>query len=109
VHDADINIISNTITNRRLLSAEFRILYRRDDFQTRRRSFRLQKPHGDPIAISKSIAQICVPGIAIDLVFNNTENTPQDQMSVVGRRATRDRFAEAPEFGNGIAIPPDLD
>src|SRR4029450_4439 len=68
-----------------------------------------QKPHGDPIAISESIAQICVPGIAIDLVFNNTENTPQDQMSVVRRRTTRDRFAEAPEFRNGIAIPPDLD
>jgi hypothetical protein len=104
VYDANVNIVGNAVTDCGRFSAEFRIFDRGQDLEPL-----VQESDSDPIALPEPIPQIAVSGPMADLILNDTQNPPEDQVLGFQRgAASRHRLAIAPKLPDGIAALPDF-
>jgi hypothetical protein len=76
MHDARIDVIRDSVAERRFFVAEFRILDCGHDAELGLIGLRLGVGNGDPIARQKPVAQIAMAGAFVDLIFDDAENAP---------------------------------
>jgi hypothetical protein len=102
VHDANVDVVGDAVTDGGWLSAKFCIFDGRQD-----RKSLVQESDSDPIAVPKPIPQISMPRAVADLVFHDAQNPPEQQVFVFERRpASRDRLSISPKFPNRITALP---
>jgi hypothetical protein len=102
VNDAHLGVFRRSIADCRRPSAELRFFHRR---QYRKALF--QKSDGDPVAIPKPISQIGMARPGPHLIFDNAQDTPENQVIVASRRsASRNRIGVSPKLRDGIALAP---
>src|SRR5262245_27824446 len=73
----------------------------------RLRRFRLQVSDRDPITRPQPLAQIAVASALADLIFDDAQDAPQQEMRGVDPRGrARHRLAASPELGDRVALRP---
>src|SRR5262245_6192 len=73
----------------------------------RLRRFRLTLSNRDPITRPQPLAQIAVASALADLIFDDAQDAPQQEMRGVDPRGpTRHRLAASPELGDRVAFGP---
>src|SRR5262245_49673575 len=107
MNDPHPGIFGRSVADGRSFAAELRMLEPRNAAKLRLRRLRLQVSDRDPISRPKPLSQIAVAGALADLIFDDAQDAPQQEMRGVDPRGpTRHRLAASPELGDRVAFRP---
>src|SRR5262249_52036860 len=94
MNDPHPGIFGRSVADGRGLATELRMLKPRNAVKPRLRRLRLEVSDRDPITRPQPLAQIAVAGALADLIFDNAQDAPQQEVRGVDPRGpTRHRLA----------------
>src|SRR5262245_22774940 len=107
MNDPHPGVFGRSVADGRGFAAELGMLEPRNAAKRRPRRLRLQVSDRDPISRRQPLAQIAMAGALADLIFDDAQDAPQQEMRGVDPRGSaRHRLAASPELGDRVAFRP---